>query len=97
MPRKIMLVFGTRPEAIKVAPLILQLQQHKEDFETIVCTTGQHRDMLRSVMDVFGLTADYDLDIMQQGQDLYDVTCRVLMRMRGSPARYRPRTRRYDY
>lgn len=82
MPRKIMLVFGTRPEAIKVAPLILQLQQHKEDFETIVCTTGQHRDMLRSVMDVFGLTADYDLDIMQQGQDLYDVTCRVLMRMR---------------
>ena len=82
MPRKIMLVFGTRPEAIKVAPLILQLQQHKEAFETIVCTTGQHRDMLRSVMDVFGLTADYDLDIMQQGQDLYDVTCRVLMRMR---------------
>ena len=78
---KIMSVFGTRPEAIKMAPLVLELQKHPEITST-VCITAQHRQMLDSVMDQFGITADYDLDIMSAGQDLTDITTRVLLRMR---------------
>lgn len=78
---KVMSVFGTRPEAIKMAPLVLELQKHPE-LESIVCITAQHREMLDSVMDCFGIRADYDLNIMQQGQDLTAITTRVLERMR---------------
>ena len=80
--KKIMLVFGTRPEAIKMAPLAIELKQRKEDFKTIVCVTGQHREMLDQVLHIFGITPDYDLNIMKQGQDLYDITSRVLIGMR---------------
>lgn len=80
--RKIMLVFGTRPEAIKMAPLVKEFQKHPDKFETIVCVTGQHRQMLDQVLDIFDIKPDYDLDIMKQGQDLYDVTARVLTGMR---------------
>ena len=80
--KKIMLVFGTRPEAIKMCPLVKEFQKYPEDFETIVCVTGQHRQMLDSVLSVFDVQPDYDLNIMQQGQDLYDVTSRVLLGMR---------------
>lgn len=78
-----MLVFGTRPEAIKMAPLVKEFQKYPGRFETIVCVTGQHREMLHQVLDIFGIIPDYDLDIMKQGQDLYDVTSRVLVGMRG--------------
>jgi UDP-N-acetylglucosamine 2-epimerase (non-hydrolysing) len=77
-----MLVFGTRPEAIKVAPLVKAFQKHSDRFETIVCVTGQHREMLDQVLRLFEITPDYDLNIMKQGQDLYDVTARVLTGMR---------------
>ena len=77
-----MLVFGTRPEAIKMAPLVKELQKHREEFETIVCVTGQHREMLDQVLKLFGIVPTYDLNIMKQGQDLYDVTARVLVGMR---------------
>lgn len=77
-----MLVFGTRPEAIKMAPLVKELQKHPDDFETIVCVTGQHREMLDQVLKIFEIVPDYDLNIMKQGQDLYDVTARVLTGMR---------------
>lgn len=77
-----MLVFGTRPEAIKMAPLIKEFQKHPECFETIVCVTGQHREMLDQVLHIFEIKPDYDLNIMKQGQDLYDVTARVLTGMR---------------
>ena len=77
-----MLVFGTRPEAIKMAPLVKAFQQRAEDFQTIVCVTGQHREMLDQVLHLFEITPDYDLNIMKQGQDLYDVTSRVLLGMR---------------
>ncbi|MBQ0069651.1 MAG: UDP-N-acetylglucosamine 2-epimerase (non-hydrolyzing), partial [Bacteroidales bacterium] len=80
--KKIMLVFGTRPEAIKMAPLVKAFQSHPEDFETIVCVTGQHREMLDQVLEIFDIKPDYDLNIMQKGQDLYDVTSRVLLGMR---------------
>ena len=80
--KKIMLVFGTRPEAIKMAPLVKEFQKHPESFETVVCVTGQHREMLDQVLDIFDITPDYDLNIMKQGQDLYDVTSRVLTGMR---------------
>ncbi len=79
---KIMLVFGTRPEAIKMCPLVKELQKHPEDFETIVCVTGQHREMLDQVLKIFEVTPDFDLNIMKQGQDLTDVTSRVLTGMR---------------
>lgn len=78
-----MLVFGTRPEAIKMAPLVKALQARRDRFETVVCVTGQHRQMLDQVLEIFDIHPDYDLDIMQQGQDLYDVTSRVLTGMRG--------------
>ena len=77
-----MLVFGTRPEAIKMCPLVKELQKHPEDFETIVCVTGQHREMLDQVLKIFEVTPDFDLNIMKQGQDLTDVTSRVLTGMR---------------
>lgn len=80
--KKIMLVFGTRPEAIKMAPLVKEFQKHQEDFQTIVCVTGQHREMLDQVLQIFDIKPDYDLNIMKQGQDLYDVTARVLTGMR---------------
>ncbi len=80
--KKVMLVFGTRPEAIKMAPLVKELQKHPDDFETIVCVTGQHREMLDQVLKIFEIVPDYDLNIMKQGQDLYDVTARVLTGMR---------------
>lgn len=80
--KKIMLVFGTRPEAIKMAPLVKEFQKYPEQFKTIVCVTGQHRQMLDQVLDLFEITPDYDLNIMKQGQDLYDVTARVLIGMR---------------
>lgn len=80
--KKIMLVFGTRPEAIKMAPLVKEFQKNPESFETIVCVTGQHREMLDQVLRLFDITPDFDLNIMKQGQDLYDVTARVLTGMR---------------
>lgn len=80
--KKVMLVFGTRPEAIKMAPLVKTFQSYADDFETIVCVTGQHRQMLDQVLDLFDIKPDYDLNIMKQGQDLYDVTSRVLIGMR---------------
>lgn len=80
--KKVMLVFGTRPEAIKMAPLVKAFEQYTEDFKTIVCVTGQHREMLDQVLRLFDITPDYDLNIMKQGQDLYDVTSRVLLGMR---------------
>lgn len=80
--KKVMLVFGTRPEAIKMAPLVKEFEKHPEKFETIVCVTGQHRQMLDQVLDLFEITPNYDLNIMKQGQDLYDVTARVLTGMR---------------
>ncbi len=80
--KKIMLVFGTRPEAIKMAPLVKEFQKYSEDFKTIVCVTGQHREMLDQVLTIFDIKPDYDLNIMKQGQDLYDVTARVLVGMR---------------
>lgn len=80
--KKIMLVFGTRPEAIKMAPLVKEFQKHRDLFKTIVCVTGQHREMLDQVLEIFDIKPDYDLNIMKQGQDLYDVTARVLIGMR---------------
>lgn len=77
-----MLVFGTRPEAIKMCPLVKEFQKYPTEFETIVCVTGQHREMLDQVLNIFEVTPDYDLNIMKQGQDLYDVTARVLVGMR---------------
>lgn len=80
--KKIMLVFGTRPEAIKMAPLVKEFQKHPDTFQTIVCVTGQHREMLDQVLNIFNIRPDFDLNIMKQGQDLYDVTARVLTGMR---------------
>ena len=77
-----MLVFGTRPEAIKMCPLVKEFQKYPKDFETIVCVTGQHREMLDQVLKIFEVTPDFDLNIMKRGQDLYDVTARVLTGMR---------------
>lgn len=80
--KKVMLVFGTRPEAIKMCPLVKEFQKHPIEFKTIVCVTGQHREMLDQVLQIFEIQPDYDLNIMKQGQDLYDVTARVLLGMR---------------
>lgn len=80
--KKVMLVFGTRPEAIKMAPLVKEFQKYPDTFKTIVCVTGQHRQMLDQVLQLFEIVPDYDLNIMKQGQDLYDVTSRVLTGMR---------------
>ena len=80
--KKILLVFGTRPEAIKMVPLIKSLQKYPERFEVLVCVTAQHREMLDQVLDLFDIKPDFDLNVMQKGQDLYDVTSRVLLGMR---------------
>ncbi len=80
--KKVMLVFGTRPEAIKMCPLVKEFQKHTDEFETIVCVTGQHREMLDQVLKIFEVTPDIDLNIMKQGQDLTDVTVRILNGMR---------------
>lgn len=88
--KKVMLVFGTRPEAIKMAPLVKELQKQSDVFETIVCVTGQHRQMLDQVLKLFEITPDYDLDIMRQGQDLTDVTSRVLTGMRDVFTKVKP-------
>lgn len=80
--KKVLLVFGTRPEAIKMAPLVKEFQKYPDSYETVVCVTGQHREMLDQVLKIFDITPDYDLNIMKQGQDLYDVTARVLTGMR---------------
>jgi len=85
-----MLVFGTRPEAIKMAPLVKEFQKYPEQFQTIVCVTGQHREMLDQVLHIFEIKPDYDLNIMKQGQDLYDVTARVLTGMRDVLKEARP-------
>lgn len=77
-----MLVFGTRPEAIKMAPLVKKFQEYSNEFETIVCVTGQHREMLDQVLSIFDIIPEFDLNIMKQGQDLYDVTARVLIGMK---------------
>lgn len=82
MKKKVMLVFGTRPEAIKMCPLVKELQKRSIEFETIVCVTGQHREMLDQVLTIFDVKPDYDLNIMKQGQDLTDVTARVLTGLR---------------
>lgn len=80
--KKVLLVFGTRPEAIKMAPLVKEFKKYASDFETIVCVTGQHREMLDQVLAIFDIKPNYDLNIMKKGQDLYDVTARVLVGMR---------------
>lgn len=80
--KKILLVFGTRPEAIKMAPLVKKLQETPEEFQTIVCVTGQHREMLDQVLRLFDITPEYDLNIMKPNQDLYDITSRILLGMR---------------
>ena len=80
--KKILLVFGTRPEAIKMAPLVKKLQQYPEQFRTVVCVTGQHREMLDQVLRLFDITPEYDLNIMKPNQDLYDITSRILLGMR---------------
>ena len=80
--KTVMLVFGTRPEAIKMAPLVKKFQKYSSDFKTVVCVTGQHREMLDQVLKIFDIKPDYDLNIMKQGQDLYDITSRVLIGMR---------------
>lgn len=88
--KNILLVFGTRPEAIKMAPLVKEFQKHPQQFKTVVCVTGQHREMLDQVLQIFEIKPDYDLNIMKQGQDLYDVTARVLVGMRDVLDRVRP-------
>lgn len=88
--KKILLVFGTRPEAIKMAPLVKEFQKYPEEFRTIVCVTGQHREMLDQVLHLFEIRPDYDLNIMKQRQDLYDVTARVLTGMRDVLREVRP-------
>ena len=85
-----MLVFGTRPEAIKMAPLVKEFQKNTKDFKTLVCVTGQHREMLDQVLHIFSIKPDYDLNIMKQGQDLYDVTSRVLLGMRDVLQKVKP-------
>lgn len=88
--RKVMLVFGTRPEAIKMAPLVIEFKKYPQKFDTIVCVTGQHREMLDQVLKIFGITPDIDLNIMKQGQDLTDVTVRILNGMRDVFKKCRP-------
>ena len=90
--KKILLVFGTRPEAIKMAPLVKALQKDTEHFETRVCVTAQHRQMLDQVLEVFGITPEYDLNIMAPNQDLYDITAKVLMGLREVLKDFRPDT-----
>lgn len=90
MRKKVMLVFGTRPEAIKMCPLVKEFQKRTDEFDAIVCVTGQHREMLDQVLKIFEVTPDYDLNIMKQGQDLTDITTRVLIGMRNIFKEMRP-------
>ncbi len=90
MLKRILLVFGTRPEAIKMAPLVKEFQKYPDQFDTKVCVTAQHREMLDQVLHLFEITPDYDLNIMKAGQDLYDVTSRVLLGMRDVLKEARP-------
>lgn len=90
--KKILLVFGTRPEAIKMAPLVKALQKDTEHFETRVCVTAQHRQMLDQVLEVFGITPEYDLNIMAPNQDLYNITAKVLLGLREVLKDFRPDT-----
>ena len=87
--KKIMLVFGTRPEAIKMCPLVMELKTRK-NLQTIVCVTGQHREMLDQVLSIFSVTPDYDLSVMQRGQSLFDITERILAGMNDILERVRP-------
>ena len=80
--KRVMLVFGTRPEAIKMCPLVRELREQPEDFETLVCVTGQHRQMLDQVLETFSVTPDYDLAVMEPGQTLFDITCHVLLNIK---------------
>jgi UDP-N-acetylglucosamine 2-epimerase (non-hydrolysing) len=88
--RKILLVFGTRPEAIKMAPLVKAFKEQNQDFQTKVCVTAQHREMLDQVLNLFEITTDFDLDIMKPNQDLYDITCNILQGMKDVFKIYRP-------
>ncbi len=88
--KKVLLVFGTRPEAIKMAPLVKAFQEQNKFFDTKICVTGQHREMLDQVLDLFEIKTDFDLDVMRPNQDLYDVTCQILQGMKEVFSRYRP-------
>ena len=88
--KKIMLVFGTRPEAIKMCPLVNEFKSRTEDYEVVVCVTGQHREMLEQVLRVFDVVPDYDLAIMKPGQTLFDVTCDVLIKLKSVLEQERP-------
>ena len=88
--KKILLVFGTRPEAIKMAPLVKAFHKQNQHFQTMVCVTAQHREMLDQVLNLFEITPDFDLDIMKPNQDLYDITCNILQGMKGVFKTYRP-------
>jgi len=88
--KKVLLVFGTRPEAIKMAPLVLAFQKHTNEIESKVCVTAQHREMLDQVLDIFDITPEYDLDIMKPGQDLYDVTSNIILGMKEVLISYQP-------
>ena len=88
--KKILIVFGTRPEAIKMAPLVKEFQKNTENFETRVCVTAQHREMLDQVLDLFQITPDYDLNIMQPSQDLYDVTSNILLKIKPVLEEFKP-------
>lgn len=90
MTKKVMLVFGTRPEAIKMCPLVLELKSRPDEFETVVCATGQHREMLDQVLDVFGVVPDHDLAIMKPGQTLFDITSDVLLKIKAVLEEERP-------
>ena len=95
-----MLVFGTRPEAIKMAPLVKEFQKHTDSIKTITCVTGQHREMLDQVLQLFEIHPDYDLNIMKQEQDLYDITAKVMIGMRNVLTEAKPGvvfTWRYDH
>ncbi len=88
--KKVLLVFGTRPEAIKMAPLVKAFQEQNKFFDTKICVTGQHREMLDQVLDLFEIKTDFDLNVMRPNQDLYDVTCQILQGMKEVFSRYRP-------
>ncbi len=88
--KKILSVFGTRPEAIKMAPVIKELEKHPDTFKSVVCVTAQHREMLDQVLDLFEIQPDHDLNIMEENQDLYDVTANVLLGMKDVLSKVRP-------
>jgi UDP-N-acetylglucosamine 2-epimerase (non-hydrolysing) len=87
---KVLSIFGTRPEAIKMAPVIKELERHPDAFQSVVCVTAQHRQMLDQVLNLFEIRSDFDLDIMKPGQDLFDVTCNVLQGLKGVLAQVKP-------